>query len=389
MPDDDRIGDDEPTGPPLPPDDRLWRHPSELSWARLGDSPAPGNEPRQPRGPRPWGLALGAALTGAALALSAVAVVGRGDDDGQRAVDPVPTSAVLPAFAGRSDLADPADRGVPAIADDVARSVVRVDAIAGDGTALSSASGIVVRADGTVLTAAPVVAGAHRVVLVHPDGSTVPATVAGSDRLTGVAVVVAQHDPRDGHEVTWLPAVLGSADGLAVGARVLTVGSTSATAGAVRALRGRAQLGDVVLHGLVELDGPVPDDASGGAVCDETGVVVGLATVVGGVAYAVPADVAASTAEELLRGGVRHAWLGIRGGDADGGGVLVDGVDGPAGAAGLAAGDVIVAVDGEAVVTMSDLVLALRAREPGDAVRLTVVRAAGAVTVEVTLGERP
>jgi S1-C subfamily serine protease len=371
VPDDDPFADDEPAGPPLPPEDRLWRHPSELSWARLEEPP---RSPAAPAAPRLWTVALGAGVTGAVLAVSVVALTGGLDRRvTERIVEAVPTSAALPALADR--------RPEPPVLD-AAASVVGL-AVTGAGGDRAG-SGVVYRDDGTVLTSAHVLEGADRVTVVLDDGTALAATVVGTDRLTDVAVV-AVDDP----EVDWQPAVLGSVARLSIDDPVVAVGASSATAGAVRGIGQRARKAGLVLHGLVVTDAPVTDGDAGGALCDMDGVVVGLTTVVDGVAFAVPADVARAIADDLLAGGVRHAWLGIQGGDAPGGGVRVAGIEGPAAAAGLLPGDVIVGFAGEAVGSMSDLVLALRGRAPGDVVPVEVDRAGERLSLDVTLAERP
>ncbi|MDQ4098100.1 MAG: S1C family serine protease, partial [Actinomycetota bacterium] len=112
-------------------------------------------------------------------------------------------------------------------------------------------------------------------------------------------------------------------------------------------------------------------------------------------------DVARSVAQELMRTGrATHAWMGIEGNDLDGataleldldGGAIVNAVkEGtPAQAAGLAARDVIVAVDGKPVGSMGALVAALRAHRPGDVVTIELVRDRKRWTKSVTLAERP
>jgi S1-C subfamily serine protease len=406
VPEDDPDRDERPLGPPLPPDDRLWRHPSELAWARPDDEEA--SAPAPAGHPRVWGVALVSGVAGAALAVSIVALVGGlGGDVTERVVERVPAADAPVTLAKDAS-------GVPEIAAMVTPSVVRLDVATPTGSA--TGSGVVLRSDGTVLTNAHVVEGATSVTIVLPDGTGLPGRVAGSDRLTDVAVVVPDAGHRDA--TAWVPATLGSAEELAVGQVAIAIGSPlglsggpSVTVGVVSGLGRRVAAEGVVLHDLIQTDAPIARGSSGGALCDEAGVVVGITTALApadagttGLGFAIPADVARDVADELLEGEgrVHHSWLGIQGADlaptessvpgmADMGGVRVTGVDpaGPAAAAGVVAGDVVVAVDGQRVPTMSDLVVALRAREPGDLVRIDVHRDGDLVRIEVVLAERP
>lgn len=399
MPDDDPFADEGPRGQPLPPDDRLWRHPSEVAWTSL-DAPTAGA-----RSTGMWAVALSAGLTGAVLSLGVVAALGGLDGDvTERVVERVPADDVPVTLAA----------GVPGVAASVGPSVVRLELTTPDGP--RSGSGVVLRDDGTLLTNAHVLAGATRVVIVRADGTGVAGRVAGADRATDVAVVVVD-DPSKA-DVEWVPAVLGSLDRVEVGETAIAIGSPtgldggpSVTVGVVSALGRRVAADGLVLHDLIQTDAPIDGGASGGALCDGQGVVVGLMTAVGSTGdgggakgYAIPADVARAVAAELLAGDgeLRRAWLGIEGADlatteasvpgvAGMGGVRVVEVDddGPAALARLQPGDVVVAIDGVRLSSMSDLVVALRSRAPGDVVRIDVLRAGELLAFEVELAERP
>lgn len=395
MPDEDPFIDDGPVGPPLPPEDRLWRHPSEVTWAGVQDPPPPRS--------RPWGVALVAGLTGAAVTLGVVALAGGlAAPIRERVVERVPAdqASIALAVGGRGD-------GVPAVAAAVAPSVVRLEITAAGGQ--TSGSGVVLRDDGTLVTAAHLVADATGVTIVRGDGAAVRGRVAASDLVTGVAVVVPD-DAEAGH--AWSPAVLGSAEALAVGQTAIAVGAPdrpaagpSVTVGVVSGLGRRVSTGGFVLHGVIETDAAVSGSSSGGALCDAFGAVVGITVAVPndeGLGFAIPADVVRSVAEALLSGEMQHAWLGIEGADLPStesslpgitgmGGVRVLGVEagGPADGAGIRPGDVVLALDGQRVGSMSELIVALRSKEPGDVVLVELRRDGQDRTVEVTLGERP
>lgn len=348
-------------------------------------------------------MALTSGLTGAVLALGIVAVIGLDGRVTERVVERVPVDDAVDDLRSKSGTS-----GIPAVAQTVSPSVVRVDATTGSDVV--TGSGVVVRDDGTIVTNAHVVADADTVTIVLPDGTGLHGRVVGADRLTDIAVVVV--DDADAHAVTWEPAVLGSADDLEVGEPAIAIGSPlgltgspSVTAGVVSGLRRRVAADGVVLHDMIQTDAPIARGSSGGALCDGSGVVVGITTALAttgsgpdGIGFAVTIDVAREVVEELLAGnGVRWSWLGIEGGDAAdadsaaGSGVRVVAVDpgGPASTAGIAADDVIVVLDGEPIASMADLIVALRSRRPGDVVTVRVLRGGAAVAVEVTLGERP
>lgn len=399
MAEEDEGPDDWAVGPPLPPDDRLWRHPSELEWP---PAPAPALvAPEAARPARPWGVALSAGLAGAALAIGAAALLGAlGGGVRERVVERVPVRDLAgpqPARPGGGS------GGVTAVADAVSPSVVRVEVAVEGGTAVSG-SGVVFRDDGTVLTNAHVVDGARAVRLVLADGTPVPATVVGADASTDVAVLAA--DPEHRAAVEWVPAVLGTAEDLRVGQQAIAIGAPlglpgapSVTAGVVSGLHRRVAAGGVVLHDMIQTDAAIASGSSGGALADGRGVVVGITTALGaagsdsdGLSFATPIDVARAVALDLLGDGdLDRPWLGIEGADAPGGGVQVLDVvpGGPAHDAGLAAGDVVTAVDGEAVRSMSALVVVLRERRPGDRVVVVVDRAGRSTPVPVVLGSRP
>ena len=399
--DDDADDDASPLGPPLHPDDRLWRHPSEVVWTPGGASgDVSGGVPARPKTNRVWPLAMVSGLTGAVLTLGVVVIVGGLNRPVvERTVERVPFRQVALAPGG-NDLA--------AVAAAVMPSVVRLEIDGAAGMVIGS--GVVYRSDGIVVTNAHVVDGADAVTIVLNDGVGLPGRVVGSDPLTDIAIVAVDDDHRGA--TTWLPAVLGSADDLAVGQVAIAIGSPlglagepSVTQGIVSALGRRVVAMDgSSLHDMIQTDASIAEGSSGGALVDASGVVIGITTAVSGdgsgVGFATPIDVVRTVCEQLLGSGeATHAWLGIEGADLERtmasllgtpGGVQVNDVvpGSPADAAGLRSGDVLLAVDDQRLSSMSDLVLALRGYRPGDVVTLELRRAALSVTVEATLTER-
>lgn len=386
--------DDEPDdlGPLLPPEDRLWRHPSEV-----GRTAAP-ETPTEEEGRRrfPWSVSLLSAVAGATAALGVVLIVG-GLTTRVVERDVVERVGVQPAGTVPTSFET---GGLPEIANSLTPAIARVDL--GEG---ASASAIVLRDDGVLLTTAHGLGEREQVPVALSDGEVLEAEVVGIDPLTDVAALRLERDPL-------APAPVADDAEVAVGdpAIVMTAatgGQTapSVTVGVISAVGERLDgVAEHVLHGLIRTDAAVVPSASGGALLDATGAVVGLVTVAGDAAatvgYAVPIDTAREVVDELLADGTAdHGWLGIEGGDlgatraaelAVPGGVRVDAVtgDSPAEAAGLVEEDVIVSVDGEPVASMSDLVVLLRTRDAGDRVDIGYYRGSEPQRCTATLEPR-
>ena len=184
---------------------------------------------------------------------------------------------------------------------------------------------------------------------------------------------------------------------VAVGSPLGLDGGPSVTVGVLSAF-GRQVTTDPerTLFGMLQTDAPITQGSSGGALVDSEGRLIGITTAVGvsdvgveGVGFATPVELVSRVVDELVAdGSIEHAFLGIRGGTAfdtspDGAqvaaGVQIDSVEpGTAAAdAGLEAGEIITSVDGEPLITMDELVIALRHHSAGDEVTLTVVPSAG------------
>lgn len=266
-------------------------------------------------------------------------------------------------------------------------------------------SGIWMDEHGSVLTAAPLVAGAGAVVVTGRDGVGRSARIVGEDPATGTAVLdagvtsgtplgAAASSSRSGAGV----AVLGAPGAVAGSGRTPAATSVPAT---VRVAGMRTTVGELVLHDSLELDRPVPDDAVGGLVVDLEGRPVGVAVGnVDGAAFGVAAPAAGAIASaQALRDGASmpRAWLGVRATDLTpaaaallrvAGGAQISEVteDSPAARAGLRKGDVVTAVAGRTVADASDLVVVLRESAPGDRVTVAVRRKGASMDVPVTLG---
>ena len=393
---DDPLGDEEPHPRLLPPDDRLWRHPSEVA----GHGPV--RTRRGGRGTPPlWVVAALAGVVGALLSVGLMAATGN-----LRRILRVPVVERVAVPPGNASTA----AGKAELAQRLGPAVVRLEVITGEAEPESGA-GVVFRSDGHLLTNHHVVAGASRIVVVMADGHRSEGQLVGSDPWSDLAVVKV-----DDGGLAVPVAVLGSSSPVMVGQEVIAVGGEGGTArspavavGVVGAVGQQIdrEAGPPLLD-MIRTDAPVAADSSGGALVDSTGAVVGILTALtpasggpDGTGYATPIDWARRVADQLMaHGRVIRVWMGVEGDGIDAstaagmgvpGGVRVEQIrDGsPARSAAVAVDDVITAVDGVPVSTMGALRVILRAHRPGDVVTLALVRRATAMSVRVQLAERP
>jgi Do/DeqQ family serine protease len=239
---------------------------------------------------------------------------------------------------------------------------------------LSAGSGVIVDARrGYVLTNSHVVANAAEVQVTLKDGRTYPARLVGSDPETDIALL-----QLDAPDLTAVP--LGDSGRLQVGDLVIAIGNPfglgqTVTSGIVSAL-GRSGLGIEGYEDFIQTDASVNPGNSGGALVNSRGELVGINTAILGptggnigIGFAVPVNMARAVMTQLIEHGeVRRGRLGITIQDltpalADTmkldlrGGAVISEIEAgsPAARAGLAPGDVIVEVNGQAVLDADDL----------------------------------
>jgi S1-C subfamily serine protease len=285
--------------------------------------------------------------------------------------------------------------------------VVDITTVLGYQNGEAAGTGMVLTADGEILTNNHVVEGATSItVTVLSTGQTYAATVVGTDPTDDVAVL--QLTAASG-----LDTVQIDSGTVAVGDAVTAVGnaggatdSTSAAAGAVTALDQSITATDESgqhaedLTGLIGIAADVQAGDSGGPLYDAQGEVAGMDTAAsssGGQAYAIPIGTALSIAGQIVAGvgdATVHqgypAFLGIS--VLSTGGATVTGVvsGGPADQAGLTAGDVITAIDGTTTTSADDVSTALGGRSPGDSATVTWTDTTGqSRTATVTLASGP
>ncbi|MFY1704139.1 trypsin-like peptidase domain-containing protein [Micromonospora sp. WMMA1923] len=292
---------------------------------------------------------------------------------------------------------------LPKIAASVQDSVVSIATDSGEG------SGVILTADGFVLTNNHVVASgsAGSVRVIFADGKTADAQVVGTDPKTDLAVVKATG-------VSDLKAAkLGDSDAMQVGDQVLALGSPlglqgSVTSGILSA-RDRTiqaggqqqdpQQGVSSISGLLQTDAPINPGNSGGALVNTRGEVIGINTAIAtsgqstgniGVGFAIPSNKAKDVAGKLQRGEkISHPSLGVSVTRGENGGAVVSSVlpGSAAEQAGLQRGDVITRFGDKTVNDSNDLVGAVQASKVGDRVEVRYQRGGNESTVTVTLTE--
>ena len=265
-------------------------------------------------------------------------------------------------------------------------------------------SGFIINSDGYILTNTHVVANADEVTVRLTDRREYPAKVIGADERTDVAVIKINANN--------LPIVkLGDPTRIKPGQWVLAIGSpfgfeNSATAGIISATS-RSVPGENYVP-FIQTDVAVNPGNSGGPLFNMQGEVIGINSQIFsrtggfmGVSFAIPIDVARNVEEQLIKTGhvVRgkigvtiqdvNAQLAESFGLARPHGALVSQVskDGPAARAGIAAGDVILAVAGHPVERYGELSGAIAAMRPGSDASLTVWRNGKEQTIEVKVAE--
>ncbi len=374
---------------------------------RAATTPPPG----RPR--RPATVLLGIV---ALVALAAAALggwwVGRDDSTSQTIVVPtVPATTVsqvqMAGGAATKPEASAGDIDVAGVAATVGPSVVTVSATVSDGQLAGEAvgTGVVISADGEILTNAHVVAGAQE-VRVRFSGNTepTPADVVAVDTDNDLALLRVDVDAELPAATFADPASIRIGDPVvAIGFALDLDGDPTVTAGIVSALDRTLSVSRTdALDGLIQTDAAISSGNSGGPLVNAAGQVIGINTAVAesdaqraatNVGFAIGVGEVFDVLEDLRAGGQREpGFLGVELAERNDGGsgalVAVVNPGSPAADAGLEVGDIVVAVDDQPINGSEGLVGVVRDHSPGDQVAIVVVRDGAELTVTATLAER-
>lgn len=284
---------------------------------------------------------------------------------------------------------------------------------ASEDTPVSSGSGFIIDADGHVVTNWHVTDGGDQFQVEFYDGTTVNATLLGSDQFQDVAVL--QLDLSSGQKVPGV-AKLGDSSTLRAGDTVVAIGSpygdltNTVTSGAINAVDRELDTGEgYELANLFQHDASIYPGNSGGPLIDMNGEVIGInvakATYTNGmdssdsIGFAIEIDAVKDIVNQIIdNGSYARPYIGIsaqpvasRDGQSIAGEQVMEVTDGtPAADAGLEVGDVITAVDGTTIDQDHQFInMAILDHQPGDTVTLTVLRNGETQDIKVTLGTRP
>jgi S1-C subfamily serine protease len=404
----------------LPPEDRLWRHPSEGHRGESSDLRVGGGNSRRWVTSRPrvavrstWAVAVVAGLIGATTATGVGLVTGLWPHDTTVIKSQLSsTSAVSLAAAGSQST------NWQAIDDSVAASVVTVSVEGGAGPEIGSGMVWLQPAQGAAyvitdrsLFARGLAAGyIGQTTVTFLSGASAAGRLVGADALSGLAVVRIEGEAAS----SAVPAAIGTMANLGDAGQILAVGSRAAASistGSVSAEDRSVELTDGTdLDGLLAVTMPsLSTTAAGGPVLDQYGRVVGITLNLTPadssdepLTFAVPIDSVSRLATQIIDGArLTHPWLGITdAGDLPSvtarqlrlsGGVQAGAVSrsSPAGRAGMQSNDIIVSLNGQPVTATVQLMAQMSDCVPGDRVALTYVHSGRTVATVVQMGEEP
>jgi len=297
---------------------------------------------------------------------------------------------------------------------------VQVGNMSEDGEFLPNGggSGVVISADGLIMTNHHVIDNSTQVRVVFEDGRMYESEIIGSDRLTDIGLLKISAS-------NLVPISMGNSEALKVGDLAVAIGhpltlgaAPTVTTGVVSALKRRLDVGGdamnsgVTLFGLIQTDAPITRGSSGGALLNSNGELIGITTAIAtadvgaeGLGFAVPVNLALGIADDLLIDGqIFHAFLGILGAQnfdiaEDGArvfsGIIIQELYGPGdevfaiGKAGAQAGDIIKKINGVNVKTLDGLITVLRGKRAGDTVEIEILRNSQTITLVLELDLRP
>ena len=273
----------------------------------------------------------------------------------------------------------------------------------------SLGSGVLVSPEGYILTNHHVISDADDIDVALSDGRKVKAQVIGSDPETDIAVLKIEAKKLP------IPITLGKIESVHVGDVVLAIGNPfgvgqTVTSGIVSAL-GRDHVGINTFENFIQTDAAINPGNSGGALIDTRGNLIGINTAIYsnnggsmGIGFAIPVNLAKQVMESILaNGSVTRGWLGVEpqnlskelseslGLPANAEGVIISGVleGGPAARGGIKPGDVLIAVNGNPIKDVRNLLNQIAQISPGNDAKLTILRKGKEMELIAQTGKRP
>jgi putative serine protease PepD len=373
---------------------------------------------------RPLVALVATAALGGAVAVGAVALLGGLEGDTTVVTETMtPETRAAPAPSGAMSVNEIYERTAP--------GVVQINSTSSSGVALSGTalgSGFVVDKAGHIVTNYHVIRGADEIRVGFSNRDSLEAELVGTDQSTDLAVLRV-----DTSASALTPLPLGDSDKVRVGDQVVAIGNPfgldrTATAGIVSALQRLIPAPNrFTIDHVIQTDAPINHGNSGGPLINDRGQVIGVNTRIEtgglstgnvGIGFAVPSNTVKDVVAQILRTGrVDHAHLGILGTAvtsevaetynlpveegvlvaevADGSGADEAGLEGGetevvvAGETYTLGGDIIVGIDGTPISSVEELRDAIAEHEPGQKVKLSVLRGDKKTSVTVTLGRQP
>ena len=271
----------------------------------------------------------------------------------------------------------------------------------------SLGSGVILTADGHILTNHHVIEKADAIAVLLANGAAHPAEIIGIDIETDLAVLRIW-------EPGVTPAQVGRSAQLAVGDVVLAIGNPfgvgqTVTQGIVSAT-GRTELGINLFEDFIQTDAAINPGNSGGALINARGELIGINTAIftrsggsHGIGFAIPVDLAVEVMHEIIeKGYVARGWLGIEVqalnqvlaesfGLTDTRGVLIAGIlnGGPAARAGLLPGDVVTHLEGQRIYTPREALNIIAHKRPGETLSIMAYREGNILELQARVDLRP
>ena len=268
-------------------------------------------------------------------------------------------------------------------------------------------SGVIVSADGYILTNHHVVESADEIQVALHDGRTLLAKVVGTDPETDLAVLKI--------DASNLPAITFSqSDQASIGDVVLAIGDPfgvgqTVTMGIISAL-GRSHLGINTFEDFIQTDAAINPGNSGGPLVDTNGNLIGINSAIysrtggsQGIGFAIPSNLVAKVMKQIIdHGEVIRGWMGIEVQDLtpelaesyklkSGDGALIAGIlrGGPADRANIHPGDVLLSVDKQTITDSAALLNQIAALKPGQSTTITLLHRDKILTTVVKIARRP